>query len=114
MSGHDFMQTNLVSDQPGVAAVTDPNLVNAWGHIPSATGPWWISDNATGLSTLYAGTGAITPLVVSIPAPAGAVSNGLGRAGRIRTGDLLLPNYEPCLPGTGRPHSSWRRSSCSP
>ena len=25
------LQTNLVSDLPGVAAATDPNLVNAWG-----------------------------------------------------------------------------------
>ena len=26
-----YTQTNLVSDQSGVAAVTDPNLVNPWG-----------------------------------------------------------------------------------
>jgi len=25
-----FLATDLVSDQPGVAAVTDPTLVNAW------------------------------------------------------------------------------------
>src|SRR5690349_4846675 len=26
-----FRQVNLVSDQPGVAALRDPDLVNAWG-----------------------------------------------------------------------------------
>jgi uncharacterized protein (TIGR03118 family) len=67
-----FVQTNLVSDQPGVAATTDPNLVNAWGLVASKTSPWWVSDNGTGLSTLYNGAGAIVPLVVSVPAPAGA------------------------------------------
>ena len=44
---------NLVSDQPGRADVTDPNLVNAWGIVPNPTGPWWVSDNGTDLSTLY-------------------------------------------------------------
>jgi hypothetical protein len=32
-------QTNLTSDQPGVAANTDPNLVNAWGLAVSPTAP---------------------------------------------------------------------------
>jgi hypothetical protein len=27
----NVLQTNLVSDLPGVAAVQDPNLVNPWG-----------------------------------------------------------------------------------
>jgi len=33
----------------------------------SSSSPWWISDNGTGLSTLYNGAGAINPLVVTIP-----------------------------------------------
>ncbi|MFI5200050.1 MAG: hypothetical protein ACHQXL_06715, partial [Candidatus Limnocylindrales bacterium] len=28
---NDYHQTNLVSDIPGVARLTDPNLVNPWG-----------------------------------------------------------------------------------
>jgi uncharacterized protein (TIGR03118 family) len=47
----------------------DPNLVNAWGLSRSSGSPWWISDNGTGLSTLYDNTGAIVPLVVTIPPP---------------------------------------------
>ena len=30
-TGGRVLQTNLVSDLPGVAMVTDPNLVNSWG-----------------------------------------------------------------------------------
>jgi len=66
-----FHQTNLVSDVPGLAATTDPNLVNPWGLTRSDTSPWWVADNGTGVSTLYSGTGAIVPLVVTIPVPPG-------------------------------------------
>lgn len=62
-----YKQTNLTADQTGMAANTDVNLVNPWGLSRSAGSPWWVSDNGTGLSTLYDGTGAAKPLVVSIP-----------------------------------------------
>ena len=52
----EYQQTNLVSDLPGVALLQDTNLVNAWGMSFSATSPFWISDNGSGLSTLYAVT----------------------------------------------------------
>src|SRR5262245_9684365 len=74
LSGN-VLQTNLVSDLPGVAAVMDPNLVNPWGISESSGSPFWIADNGTGQSTLYNVPGAnnsivsINPLVVSIPAP---------------------------------------------
>lgn len=83
-SGH-YVQTNLVSDVPGLAAATDPHLVNPWGLSASATSPWWVADNGTGLSTLYNGAGAIQALVVTVPnlagetdpsAPTGTVFNG--------------------------------------
>jgi uncharacterized protein (TIGR03118 family) len=66
-----FQQTNLVSDVPGLAATTDPHLVNPWGLARSATSPWWVADNGTGVATLYNGAGAIVPLVVTIPVPPG-------------------------------------------
>ena len=62
-----YTQVNLVANTPGVAPVTDPNLVNPWGISRNSGSPWWISDNGTGLSTLYNGVGAINPLVVTIP-----------------------------------------------
>ncbi|HZZ39266.1 MAG TPA: TIGR03118 family protein [Acidobacteriaceae bacterium] len=80
-----YQQTNLVADQSG-AAVTDTNLVNPWGLSRSSTSPWWASDNGTGLSTLYGGTGTPASLVVTIPpadpnssstgTPTGTVFNG--------------------------------------
>jgi len=36
-----YVQTNLVSDQPGVAQLLDTNLVNAWGISFSASSPFW-------------------------------------------------------------------------
>jgi uncharacterized protein (TIGR03118 family) len=71
------LQTNLESDLPGAAAVTDPNLVNSWGISESSGSPFWISDNNAGVTTLYvvpgtAGTTVTTnPLVVNIPTPTG-------------------------------------------
>ena len=67
--GQHYNQTNLVSNTPGVAPVTDPVLVNPWGMARSSGSPWWISDNGTGLSTLYNGTGTPQSLVVTIPGP---------------------------------------------
>src|SRR5260370_28277657 len=64
-----YQQTNLVSDLPGVAQVTDPNLVNSWGIVHSSTSPFWIADNGTGVSTLYTGAGTPLSLVVKIPPP---------------------------------------------
>src|SRR3981189_834787 len=66
-----YTQTNLVSNTSGVAPVTDPQLINPWGLSRSSTSPWWISDNGTGLSTLYNGAGAAQALVVKIPTPDG-------------------------------------------
>jgi uncharacterized protein (TIGR03118 family) len=66
-----YVQMNLVSDVPGAASVTDPNLVNAWGISFSPTSPFWISDNGTGVSTLYNGAGTPIPLVVQVPPPTG-------------------------------------------
>jgi uncharacterized protein (TIGR03118 family) len=67
----------LVSNQPGVAPVTDPDLVNAWGLVSGPTTPWWVSDNGTNKSTLYNGAGVKQGLVVSVPGrPTGTVFNG--------------------------------------
>src|ERR1700730_4944165 len=65
-----YVQHNLVSDIPGLADVTDPNLIDPWGFSFSAASPFWISDAGKSVSTLYNGAGSITPLVVSIPAGA--------------------------------------------
>lgn len=70
------IQTNLVSDISGLAANTDPNLKNPWGIALTPTSPFWISDNGTGVSSLYNGQGQpfpiANPLVVTVPPPSGA------------------------------------------
>src|SRR6184192_1257935 len=72
-----YEQHNLVSDGAVPADLVDAALVNAWGLVASATSPWWVADNGTGLSTLYNGnTGAKVVLTVSVPgAPTGVVFN---------------------------------------
>src|SRR5271165_4284575 len=54
-SAQNYQVTNLVSDIMGMAPVTDPNLKNPWGITRSSTGPWWVSNNNSGTSTLYNG-----------------------------------------------------------
>ncbi|MBI3853609.1 MAG: TIGR03118 family protein [Verrucomicrobia bacterium] len=83
-----YRQTNLVSDLPDVAQLQDINLVNAWGVSFGGAGPFWVNNNGTGKSTLYAvtndanGAEIVTKqtLEVTIPggAPTGVVSNNKG------------------------------------
>jgi uncharacterized protein (TIGR03118 family) len=86
---HDsaYRQVNLVSDIPGVAALTDPDLVNSWGVAASPGndqapgGALWVSDNGADKTTLYTSGTATTVnkagLVVTITsgAPTGQVFN---------------------------------------
>jgi uncharacterized protein (TIGR03118 family) len=71
-----YTVTPLVSDQPGVAPMTDPNLVNPWGISMGPTTPFWTANNGTGTATLYNLNGGNTftvtpnPLIVTMPASA--------------------------------------------
>jgi len=67
-----YQLTNLVSNQVGQAKHDDPLLVNAWGLAYGPGGPFWISDNGTGWSTLYTGTGVKKGLEVVVPSASGA------------------------------------------
>src|SRR5262245_10724281 len=83
-----FVQTNLAADQPGVALVHDPDLIDAWGISVNPNGTFWVSARATGVSTVYSGDvtrpdGTVTPFVksaltVTVPggAPTGQVFSG--------------------------------------
>ena len=62
-----YTQTSLVSNTSGVVPVTDPQLINPWGLSRASGSPWWISDQATGFSTLYNGPGVKQGLIVTIP-----------------------------------------------
>jgi uncharacterized protein (TIGR03118 family) len=75
-----YLATDLASDQPGVAPVIDPTLVNAWGIAMNPSGPAWVSANGTGLSEVYGNpAGALSqPFKVTTPggATTGQVFNG--------------------------------------
>ncbi len=80
--GNMFKQTNLVSDLANQGAViVDPDLQNAWGLAMSATSPIWVSDNASGVATLYsipAGGATATKLGLTVTVPGGRTSSGDG------------------------------------
>lgn len=79
-----YQVKNLVSNQAGQARHDDPLLVNAWGLAYGPGGPFWISDNGSGWSTLYTAAGVKEGLEVTIPSangkgtgqPTGIVFNG--------------------------------------
>ncbi len=73
-----YMQTNLTSDLPGVAPNEDPNLVNPWGIVAGPKTPFWVSDNGTGLATLYNGSGTPLSLVVTIAGVSGQTADPNG------------------------------------
>jgi hypothetical protein len=62
-----YTQTNLVSNASGIAPVTNPQLINPWGISRGSGSPWWVSDNATGFSTLYNGGAKQSPVVTIYP-----------------------------------------------
>jgi uncharacterized protein (TIGR03118 family) len=98
----DFVQTNLVSDIPGLATITDPQLVNPWGVSHSTTSPFWVSNQGTSTSTLYAVTDKTTISKVNINPPAGDVlipTTGAGPQGP--TGQVSNTNTSSFLVGNG-------------
>ena len=82
-----YLQTNLTANQASLAPTVDAHLVNPWGLSRSSGGTWWVSDNGTGLSTLYDGSGKPQPLVVTVP-PADPSANATGSpTGTVFNGD---------------------------
>jgi uncharacterized protein (TIGR03118 family) len=66
-----YVQTNLISSQPGIAPNTNADLQNAWGIAFPPAGAFWVNSNNTGLSFLVDGTGAPIAALphVTIPLP---------------------------------------------
>jgi uncharacterized protein (TIGR03118 family) len=85
---NSYNQHNLVSDIPGLADHTDPNLVNPWGIASAGTSPFWVADNGTSKSTLYNSSGTPQGLVVNVStqSPTGVVFNSTAAF----NGDLFL------------------------
>jgi uncharacterized protein (TIGR03118 family) len=86
LASAQYTRTDLVAGPAPTAGAnkTDPNLVNGWGITALPFAFIWVSDNATGKTTLYDGLGDIIPLVVSIPAAtAGAQGQPTGTVGNV-------------------------------
>jgi len=104
-----YQETDLVSDIPGVAPVTDPNLAKPWGIDRGDQTPFWISDSGTSKSTVYNGAGRIVPRVVNVPGdPTGIAFNG--------TSGFQLSNGSKALflfAGEGGVVSGWNLAAAS-
>jgi uncharacterized protein (TIGR03118 family) len=91
-----YVQTNLVSDIPGLATLLDPNLVNPWGVSFLPTSPFWISNQGTDTATLYRVTGSTdvspVPLVVDIPTTAGGPQGPTGQVSNTNASSFILDN----------------------
>ncbi|MDF3287890.1 TIGR03118 family protein [Streptomyces silvisoli] len=80
-----YREFDFVSNVPGKATATDPNLVNPWG-LAQLDGVIWVSDNGSDKATTYTGARPGKPATVlrrveSLPgsgAPTGSVPNDTG------------------------------------
>ncbi|MEZ0170350.1 TIGR03118 family protein [Microvirga sp. TS319] len=102
---NSFTQTNLVSDGFLPAEHIDENLINPWGVANSPTGPFWVSDNGTGVATIYDGSGnpitidghssitiAAPPGETGPSAPTGQVFNSWGKGFDISSNGHTAPS----------------------
>jgi uncharacterized protein (TIGR03118 family) len=93
-----YVQTDLVSNIAGLAAVTDPDLINPWGvsfiSASSSSSPFWVSDNGANAATLYSVTGstgvAKVPLTVDIPTTASGPQGPTGQVSNTNASSFIL------------------------
>ena len=98
----DFVQVNLVSDIPGLATITEPELVNPWGVSHSTTSPFWTSNQGTSTATLFAVTDrtkvtkvtAVNPPTgnIAIPKTATGPQGPTGQVNNTNTASFLVKN----------------------
>jgi uncharacterized protein (TIGR03118 family) len=97
-----YLQTNLVSDIAGLATITDPELMNPWGISHSSGSPFWISNNDTNTTTLYAVTGSTNVIKTNINPPSGFVAIPTTASGpQGPTGQVNNTNTSSFLVGNG-------------
>jgi uncharacterized protein (TIGR03118 family) len=96
-SANVYVQHNLISNVPGLADVTDPNLIDPWGMSFSSGSPFWISNHGKGNTTVYSFANSsgitISSTVVTIPAGGGSTATSVP-TGQVQngTGGFLLAN----------------------
>jgi len=97
-----YVQTDLVSDIPGLAALTEPELHNPWGVSHTGTSPIWTSNQGTNTANLFSITSALT-VTKAIPAASnGNITIPPGGAGAVGpTGQVANTNTASFLVGNG-------------
>lgn len=98
-----YVQTDLVSDIPGLATITESNLVNPWGVSHSGTSPFWTSNQGTSTATLFAVTGQTNVTkVTAVNPPTGNIAIPTTAAGpQGPTGQVANTNAATFLVGNG-------------
>src|SRR5688572_21868350 len=94
--GSSYIQTNLISDSPGLAPVLDPLLVNPWGISKTGSSPFWVANNGTSTTQLIQGDVGGAPVVLSPTLPTVTIPGGLptGTVANGVAGEFVLPG--PC------------------
>src|SRR5438132_7899287 len=82
-----FDWENLEGDIPGVAEITDSNVINPWGITVSPSGTLFVADNGAGVATAYFQDGTPAPsfgnpLVITIP-PSASNTDGANPTGTV-------------------------------
>jgi uncharacterized protein (TIGR03118 family) len=97
-----YQQTNIVSDLPGLAATTDPHLMNPWGLSLTPAGQFRVSDNGTGLSTVYDVNGNPQLGTVQVSLPVSSSSDAAAPTGNVfnTTTDFVISENGQSAPAT--------------
>ena len=85
LASAQYTRTDLVTNSGAGGTIQDSHLINGWGLVSTPTSPFWVSDNGTGLSTLYSisntggtVTATVAGLVVSVQSVAGGPGTPTG------------------------------------
>ena len=96
----DFVQINLVSDIPNLAAITEPELHNPWGISHTDTSPFWTSNQGTSTATLFGvSAGNVVMKVTAVNPPTGNIDippmGGPGPTGQVANPNTSSPSIFP-------------------
>jgi uncharacterized protein (TIGR03118 family) len=92
--GDLFVQTNIVSDIPGMAPVTDPNLKNPWGIALSSTSPFWVANQGSNTATLYYPLGSPIKQGLTVTTVTAGTGPPMGPTGQVfnsTAADFMIP-----------------------
>jgi uncharacterized protein (TIGR03118 family) len=96
-AGPTFSVTNLITnnqaDNP--AQITDPNLVNPWGVSFGPTTPLWVSNEGTGVASLYSISTSDQVSIVTNPSLFPVTIQGGGVTGQVFNGSSTAFNGDP-------------------